>query len=96
MKRVMATARVTVAYPHIVKQTGVCGDKAHIEGTRIRVNNVVFLYKNGDTDAKIREAYPDLNEAQIHAALAYYFDNRAEIDDELNDDEAWARRPPEA
>ncbi len=42
------------------------------------------------SDAKIREAYPDLTPAQIHAALAYYYDNREEIDAELNEDGAWA------
>jgi uncharacterized protein (DUF433 family) len=95
MSLVMATARAAVTYPHIVKQTGVCGGKAYIEGTRIRVNNVVFLYKDGATDAKIREAYPDLNEAQIHAALAYYYDNRAEIDAELAEDDAPSPCPPD-
>jgi hypothetical protein len=37
-----------------------------------------------------RRAYPDLTPAQIHAALAYYYDNRDEIDAELAEDEAWA------
>jgi uncharacterized protein (DUF433 family) len=86
----MATARATIAYPHVVKTPGVCSGKARIDGTRIRVNNVVFLHKDGATDDKIREAYPDLMPAQIHAALAYYYDNRDEIDAELADDEAWA------
>ena len=41
-------------------------------------------------DEKIREAYPDLTPAQIHAALGYYYDNREEIDAELAADKAWA------
>ena len=86
----MATAKTTVRYPHVTKTPGVCGGKACIDSTRIRVNNVVFLHKDGANDAKIREAYPDLTPAQIHAALAYYYDNREEIDAELNDDKAWA------
>ena len=65
--------------PHVTKTPGVCGGKACIDGTRIRVNNVVFLHKDGANDEKIREAYPDLTPAQIHAALAYYYDNREEI-----------------
>jgi len=36
------------------------------------------------------EAYPDLTPAQIHAALAYYYDNREEIDAELAADKSWA------
>jgi len=85
----MATAKVTVSYPHVTKTPGVCGGKARIESTRIRVNNVAFLHKQGASDQKIREPYPDLTPAQIHAALAYYYDNRDEIDAELDADENW-------
>lgn len=86
----MATVKANVSYPHVTKTPGVCGGKACIDGTRIRVNNVVFLHKEGANDEKIREAYPDLTPAQIHAALAYYYDNREEIDAELAADKAWA------
>lgn len=81
----MATAKPTV-YTYVTKTPGVCGGKARIEGTRVRVNNVACLHKDGATDEKIREAYPDLTPAQIHAALAYYYDNREEIDAELEAD----------
>jgi len=86
----MATAKASVNYPHVTKTPGVCGGKACIDGTRIRVNNVVFLHKDGAYDEKILEAYPDLTPAQIHAALAYYYDNREEIDAELAADKSWA------
>ena len=83
----MATAKVTISYPHVAKTPGVCGGRARVEGTRIRVYNVVFLHRDGASDEKIRETYPDLTPAQIHAALAYYYDNREEIDAELGEDE---------
>lgn len=86
----MATAKASVSYPHVTKTPGVCGGKACIDGARIRVNNVVFLHKDGANDAKILEAYPELTLAQIHAALAYYYANREEIDAELAADESWA------
>jgi uncharacterized protein (DUF433 family) len=60
----MATAKASVSYPHVTKTPGVCGGKACIDGTRIRVNNVVFLHRDGANDEKIREAYPDLTPAQ--------------------------------
>lgn len=87
----MATARASVSYPHVAKTPGVCGGRARIEGTRIRVYNIAFMHNNGDTDTKIREAYPDLSGAQIHAAIAYYYDNREEIDAELAEDDTWAK-----
>jgi len=81
----MATAKPTV-YTYVTKTPGVCGGKARVEGTRIRVNRIAFLHKEGATDEKIREAYPDLTSAQVHAALAYYYDNREEIDAEVEAD----------
>jgi uncharacterized protein (DUF433 family) len=55
----MAAARMRISYPHVTKTPGVCGGKACIDGTRIRVNNVVFLHKDWADDGKILEAYPD-------------------------------------
>jgi uncharacterized protein (DUF433 family) len=86
----MATVKAPVTYPHVVKTPGVCSGRARIDGTRVRVYNVVALHKGGATDDGIREAYPDLTPAQIHAALAYYYDNRDEIEAELAEDQAWA------
>jgi uncharacterized protein (DUF433 family) len=95
----MATA-AKVTYAHIVKEPGYCGGKAAIDGTRIRVNNVVFLHKQGRTPAEIRLEYPDLNLAQIHAALGYYYDHEDEIEAELtadeSSDERYDRRKAEA
>jgi uncharacterized protein (DUF433 family) len=78
----MATVAKLV-YPHIVKETGYCGGKAAIDNTRVRVNNVAWLAKQGLTPQQILEHYPDLTLAQVHAALAYYYDHRGEIEAEL-------------
>jgi uncharacterized protein (DUF433 family) len=87
----MATAH-KLAFEYIVKEPGYCGGKAAIGNTRVRVNNVVFLHKQGKTPDEIRTEYPDLTHAQIYAALAYYHDHKAEIEAELaRDDEADAR-----
>jgi hypothetical protein len=53
----------------------------------VRVNNVVYLHKQGKTADEIRIEYPDLTHAQIYAALAYYHDHKAEIEAELAEDE---------
>jgi uncharacterized protein (DUF433 family) len=78
----MATA-AKIVYPHIVKEPGYCGGKAAIDDTRVRVNNVAWLAKQGLTPPQVLEHYPDLTLAQVHAALAYYYDNRDEIEAEL-------------
>lgn len=78
----MATAARTV-FPHIVKEPGYCGGKAAIDDTRVRVNNVAWLAKQGLTSQQILEQYPDLTPAQVHAALTYYYDHTDEIEAEL-------------
>jgi uncharacterized protein (DUF433 family) len=74
-------------YTHIQKQPGVCGGKSTIDNTRIRVNNVVWLHKNGYSPEQILTEYSDLSLAQVHAALAYYYDHPDEIEAELAADE---------
>lgn len=86
----MATVRRPSPTRTSWKTPGVCGGGTRIDETRIRVYNVVALHKDGATDEKIREAYPDLTPAQIHAARAYCHDDCEEIDGELADDYAWA------
>jgi len=86
----MATA-AKATYAHIVKEPGYCGGKAAIDNTRVRVNNVVWLHKEGRTPEQILESYPDLNLSQVHAALAYYYDHVDEIEAEFaREDEAEA------
>lgn len=87
----MATA-ASIAYPHIVKAPGYCGGKAAIDRTRVRVNNVAFLHKEGKTADEILVEYPDLTPAQVHAALTYYYDHREEIEAELAAEEGWEER----
>lgn len=63
-------------------------DRAYIEGTRVRIQDIVSLSeKQGRTPDAIVEALPHLSLAQVHAALSYYFDHRAEIEQELREDQ---------
>ena len=58
---------------------------AKIIGTRSKVRMVVLDMQNGMTPEDIHEAYPHLSMAQIHAALAYYYDHKAEIDADIEE-----------
>ncbi len=75
-------------YPHITKIEGVCGGRPAIGGTRVRVLNIVFLHKEGYAPEQMLEKYPDLNLAQVHAALAYYYEHQDEINAYIAEDEA--------
>jgi uncharacterized protein (DUF433 family) len=62
--------------------------RAYIAGTRIRVQDIyVDSEVSGKSPEEIVAALPHLTLAQVHSALAYYFDHREEILDELRQDE---------
>jgi hypothetical protein len=69
-------------YPHILKSAN---DVARLERLpRIRVAMIVADHLgNGWSAEEILRQYPHLYPAEVHAALAYYFDHREEIDLEL-------------
>ena len=75
-------------YPHNTKIPGVCGGRPAIDHTRVRVVDIVFLQKDGYAPEK----YADLNLAQVHATLTYYYDQPKEIDAYIAEDEAWDER----
>jgi uncharacterized protein (DUF433 family) len=63
-------------------------DRAYIHGTRVRVQDVAMMAEiQGRSPDQIVEAFPQLTLSQVHAALSYYFDHRAEIQHDLKDDE---------
>lgn len=66
---------------HITKTPGVCGGRACIAGHRIRVLDIVVWHeKRGYSPDEIVDMFPGISLADVYAALAYYFDNRDEID----------------
>ena len=71
----------TVATTHInVDEAGV----AWIDDTKVKVIEVVLDRTAYDSSPEeIHFQYPHLSMGQIHAALAYYFDHKAELDEEI-------------
>ena len=55
---------------------------ARIAGSRSRVSQIVIDHRTMSPEA-IVEAYPHLTLADVHAALAYYYDHREQIDAEI-------------
>ena len=73
---------------HITKTPGVCGGKACIAGHRIRVMDVVVWHEmRGHSAAEVVAMFPCITLADVYAALAYYFDNREEIQECFRKDE---------
>ena len=81
----MATAAKTVA-THITKDPRVCGGKACIDSTRIRVMDIVLLQRQGLKPEDMIEYFSvPLNLAQVHGALTYYYDHPEEIEGDISD-----------
>jgi uncharacterized protein (DUF433 family) len=68
----------------ITRSPEVCGGKACIAGHRIRVLDVVVWHEHqGMTPDEIVSHIPTITLADVHAALAYYFDHIDEIQQEM-------------
>ena len=63
-----------------------------IAGTSVRVSDVVIAHQVHQLTPEeiIERYYPQLSLAQIHAALAYYYQHQTEIDDEIAQDDQTA------
>src|SRR5947208_6044000 len=88
---------VAVSYPHIVKTES---QPARLERLpRIRVAQIAIDYLNNGWSAdEICLHYPHLKQAEVHSAMAYYFDCQAEIDAEIAEEqkliEEWRNSTP--
>lgn len=72
----------------LVRSPNVCGGLLRVDGTRVTVSQIATLYKRGESAEEIGENFPQLKLSQVYAALAYYHANRAEIEQELADEQA--------
>ena len=74
---------------HIEITPGVAGGKPRIAGRRITVQNIALWHEwMGHSADEIATEY-DLTLADVYAALAYYYDHRAEIDAAIKDSQAF-------
>jgi len=78
---------------HIKITPDVCGGKPCLAGHRIRVQDIVIDYEYlGISPEEILSAYPGITLAGVHAALAYYYDNKEEINQSIHDEEKFYRK----
>jgi len=87
------TGDATVSYPteganvfpadrvRIVSTPGTCGGRPRIDGHRITVEDVaVWHQRMGMSPDEIVSAYPSLTLSDVHAALAYYYEHREQVE----------------
>jgi uncharacterized protein (DUF433 family) len=86
--------------PQIVRTPGVCGGKPRIDGHRIKVEHVAICYERmGMSPDEIVSHHPTITLAQVHAALAYYYEHKGQIDADIEEgkrfvEELKAKSPP--
>lgn len=68
----------------ITRTPGVRGGRPHIAGTGVSVRTIVSMENEGMTPQQIVEQMPHLSLAHVHAALAYYYANKAQLDAEMS------------
>jgi uncharacterized protein (DUF433 family) len=82
---------LSVSTEHIAITPGTCGGKPRIAGHRIRVQDVVIWYDRMKmTPDQIIAEFPSITLADVHAALAYYYDHRDAIERQMAEGEAFA------
>ena len=75
---------------HIETSLDIAGGKPRVAGHRITVCDIVMWHERlGKSVDEIANDY-GLTLADVHAALAYYFDHRADIDKDMADGQAFA------
>jgi uncharacterized protein (DUF433 family) len=79
--------------PQVSVEHIVIGDDgiARLAGRRTKVAQIAIdkIAFGWDAD-QIQIQYPHLKLAEIHAALAYYYDHQSEIDEQIKRGEEWA------
>jgi uncharacterized protein (DUF433 family) len=77
----------------ISKTPGIQGGKACIAGHRIRVMDIVIWQEDlSMSPDEIVAAYPEITLSDVHAALAYYFDNVEEIRNDIRRNDTLANQ----
>ena len=75
----------------IAKFPDICGGRASIAGHRVRVLDVVIWHEqHGLSPDEIVSQVPSITLADVHAALAYYYDHREDVQEEIRAEHAQA------
>ncbi|MDA0836780.1 MAG: DUF433 domain-containing protein [Planctomycetota bacterium] len=73
---------------HIELNNQICGGKACIRGTRIRVQDIYVWHElQGLSPDQIVSDFPQLTLADVYAGMAYFWDNREKIREQMENAE---------
>jgi uncharacterized protein (DUF433 family) len=82
-----------VKHPYVEINPKICNGSPVIKGTRIRIVDVAIEYEYlNQTPDEIINAHPHLKLEQIHDALSYYYENRAQLDKKIKEDKQFIQK----
>ncbi len=84
MARVSTTQRVPLS-------TSKSGD-IRIAGSRVGLEAIIHEFKNGATAEQIQQDFPSVSLPDIYAVIAYYLDNKVELESYLRRQQKAAAR----
>ncbi|MBX3244165.1 MAG: DUF433 domain-containing protein [Acidobacteria bacterium] len=61
------------------------GGVLRVGDSRVSLDSVIYMFNEGADAVEIQNSYDSLTLAQVHAAIAYYLDNKATIDKYLTE-----------
>jgi uncharacterized protein (DUF433 family) len=72
----------------IVSTPGTCGGRPRIDGHRVTVEDVAIWHERmAMSPDEIVSTHPSITLSDVHAALAYYYENRQQIDADIREGE---------
>lgn len=86
------TMTLAVLDKYIEATPGICGGKPRIAGHRITVQNVALWHEREGKSVDEIATEHDLSLSAVHAALAYYYDHKDNVDRSVADGEAHAEK----
>ena len=89
----MSPTAATTIREHITSTPGVCGGKPCVAGSRIRVQDIYIWHEvEKQTVDEIVARFPQLTHADVHASLAYYWDHRQAILQEIEEEKCFVEQ----
>ena len=80
-------------HPYVQINPKVCNGSPVIAGTRIRIVDIAIENEYMScTPDDIINAHPHLKLEQVHDALSYYYEHRAEIDKKIKEDKDFIQK----
>jgi uncharacterized protein (DUF433 family) len=59
----------------------------YVAGTRISLDSLAYLYREGASAEDIQSGFPALSLEQIHGAIAFYLANQKQVDENIAEGE---------